>query len=203
MPPPPSVSRRSTGTRSKGGSTKRGGGENTRRAANVGTGSAPVTRRERGGGGGGGAGGGDGGYEAALLTSWGLPDHLAHLEPMFPTDVPQALDVADARDARAAERGVKVRWPAKRMSVGDMNKRVRSLVEWVGREQASLLERQRRRDALDASLRAAAAAGQDAQGRAADAATMKMMEELMEELIGFQEKFGPGAKSKERDRRVS
>ena len=28
--------------------------------------------------------------------------------------------------------------------------------------------------------------------------TMKMMEELMEELIGFQERFGPGAKSRER-----
>ena len=31
--------------------------------------------------------------------------------------------------------------------------------------------------------------------------TMKMMEELMEELINFQERFGPGAKAKERDRR--
>ena len=29
--------------------------------------------------------------------------------------------------------------------------------------------------------------------------TMKMMEELMEELIGFQERFGPGAK---RERRI-
>ena len=32
--------------------------------------------------------------------------------------------------------------------------------------------------------------------------TMKMMEELMEELIRFQERFGPGAKVKERDRRA-
>ena len=32
--------------------------------------------------------------------------------------------------------------------------------------------------------------------------TMKMMEELMEELISFQERFGPGAKVKERDRRA-
>jgi hypothetical protein len=31
-----------------------------------------------------------------------------------------------------------------------------------------------------------------------DKSTMKMMEELMEELIGFQERFGPGAKSRER-----
>jgi len=33
--------------------------------------------------------------------------------------------------------------------------------------------------------------------------TMKMMEELMEELISFQERFGPGAKTKERDRRAA
>ncbi len=32
----------------------------------------------------------------------------------------------------------------------------------------------------------------------AEKSTMKMMEELMEELIGFQERFGPGAKSRER-----
>lgn len=31
---------------------------------------------------------------------------------------------------------------------------------------------------------------------------MKMMEELMEELIGFQERFGPGMK-RERDRRTA
>ena len=31
---------------------------------------------------------------------------------------------------------------------------------------------------------------------------MKMMEGLMEELINFQERFGPGAKVKERERRI-
>lgn len=40
----------------------------------------------------------------------------------------------------------------------------------------------------------------DAVGGGEDS-TMKMMEELMEELIRFQERFGPGAKVKERDRR--
>ncbi len=33
--------------------------------------------------------------------------------------------------------------------------------------------------------------------------TMKMMEELMEELINFQERFGPGAKSRDRERRTA
>jgi hypothetical protein len=117
------------------------------------------------------------------------------------------------------------------MSVGDMNKRVRALVEWVGREQASASERYRRREALKAALGDATSLGALSLGDAGDTAmegvplsqrprppplsmtdgkvtegdianlgksTMKMMEELMEELIGFQERFGPGAKSRER-----
>jgi hypothetical protein len=136
------------------------------------------------------------------------------------------------------ERGVKVKWPAKRMSVADMNKRVRALVEWVGREQASALDRGRRREALERALCEQAEAekmaeeGEDLQMvdgnepaeqqqqlRASateftnqamsdsalemSARTMKMMEELMEELIRFQERFGPGAKIRERDRRLA
>lgn len=50
------------------------------------------------------------------------------------------------------ERGVKVKWPAKRMSVSDMNKRVRALVEWVGREQALAHDRERRKAALEEVL---------------------------------------------------
>ena len=209
-----------------------------------------------------------------LFTSWNLPDYLAHLEHMLPTDTPRPLEVragpggrGDSRE-RTTERGVKVKWPSKRMSVGDMNKRVRALVEWVGREQAIALDRGRRRDALEKSLKDEATKaperrangdncdgevggndGEDAKGERSDVAmvsdcdhtsespvqektlaqavgesqqdrdatmsamqmdgldlrssTMKMMEELMEELIGFQERFGPGAKSRERERRLA
>jgi hypothetical protein len=113
------------------------------------------------------------------------------------------------------------------MSVGDMNKRVRALVEWVGREQACASERYRRREALQAALGDAPSLGalldagditvdgvpsllrppapSTAEEKVtgdgvvkAEKSTMKMMEELMEELIGFQERFGPGLKSRER-----
>lgn len=183
-----------------------------------------------------------------LLTSWGLPDYLSHLEQMLPTQTPRPLEVRgfgtitngqDISD-RTTERGVKVKWPSKRMSVGDMNKRVRALVEWVGREQASAAERTRRREAIEKSLREARAPSVDPHShregegdeREGDAnspmvldrgavtdspteelrqppldglsapltldgpgpnpgkSTMKMMEELMEELISFQERFG-------------
>ncbi|KAF9049757.1 hypothetical protein BJ165DRAFT_1453476 [Panaeolus papilionaceus] len=178
--------------------------------------------------------------QQTLFTSWNLPDYLSHLEHILPTDVPQPLEVrssiaisgaaarADSTD-RTMERGVKVKWPAKRMSVGDMNKRVRALVEWVGREQASALDRGRRRQALEVALREPQLEEPDSTSDGTTAMevdqppnqqstpartnsqlypslemstqTMKMMEELMEELIGFQEKFGPGAKS--RDRRTN
>jgi len=164
---------------------------------------------------------------------------------MLPSGTPQPLEVRTGGTStrgesaeRTMERGVKVKWPAKRMSVADMNKRVRALVEWVGREQASALDRGRRREALEKALREQAEAekmaedGEEVQmvdgyGLAeqrqqlrasavefasqavsesaleVSARTMKMMEELMEELIRFQEKFGPGAKSRERDRRLA
>ena len=186
--------------------------------------------------------------QQSFFTSWNLPDYLSHLEQMLPTDTPQPLEVSagvsstSASHSRAEgsertmERGVKVKWPSKRMSVGDMNKRVRALVEWVGREQAGALDRGRRREALEKALRQQPANVLDAvdpndmammvdEATADDqqkketglsfaaqaiselasemsASTMKMMEELMEELIGFQERFGPGAKHREREKRL-
>lgn len=189
-----------------------------------------------------------------LLTSWSLPDYLAHLAHILPTDVPRPLEVhgftigsnGQATVEVTTERGVKVKWPSKRMSVGDMNKRVRAMVEWVGREQASAAERTRRKEALEIALKeiqlstSEEHANQGSDSRrtgglvvldggtltespdqerrtpilsssnpVADALrtqdgslTMKMMEELMEELIDFQERFGPGAKLKERERRA-
>lgn len=205
-----------------------------------------------------------------------------------------AAAMANATESMT-ERGVKVKWPAKRMSVADMNKRVRALVEWVGREQAIALDRERRKVALESALLAnqqaqmqmpavAEAAGESAvqsdptegldsqdknesgigkstpiavdgisltetliqekttasaaaTGRSSATSdptnesakdnpvvqaetkpillfgsfassrpsTTKMMEELMEELISFQERFGPGAKGqgKERSSRIA
>ncbi|KAF9241624.1 hypothetical protein BU15DRAFT_44726 [Melanogaster broomeanus] len=183
-----------------------------------------------------------------LFTSWNLPDYLAHLAHMLPTGTPRPLEVRSSgvgpggRESmdRTMERGVKVKWPSKRMSVGDMNKRVRALVEWVGREQAGALDRGRRREALEKALRGSTgglgdnSANTSARGSpmVVDNAfhspveshagelilttatmtvapldskmhqsTMKVMEELMEELITFQERFGPGVKSRDRERR--
>jgi len=223
VPPGPS-NRRSGGGRSRaGGSRRNPNGEAVRRpnGSGGGSGSAPPTSFSR-------TFSSSQQQQQPLLTSWGLPDYLAHLEPTLPSKIPQPLQLRGSCE----ERGVRVRWPGKRMSVGDMNKRVRALVEWVGREQASASERYRRREALKAALGDTTSLGALPLGDAGDTAvdgaplshrprpppppsmtdekgtegdianlgksTMKMMEELMEELIGFQERFGPGAKSRER-----
>ncbi|KAF9033311.1 hypothetical protein BDZ89DRAFT_1063055 [Hymenopellis radicata] len=151
-----------------------------------------------------------------LLTSWHLPDYLAHMENIFPTSTPAPLEVPSTGEngiELISERGVKTKWPGKRMSVIDMNKRVRALVEWVGREQASASERVRRREALEEALkqqaldenamvvdgvrtqsplpRPSSTAPFEKLGSATSSGkTMKLMEELMEELINFQERFG-------------
>ncbi|KAF7315617.1 Histone deacetylase complex subunit CTI6 [Mycena indigotica] len=148
-----------------------------------------------------------------MHTSWNLPDYLSHLEPILPSGVPQQPQVISGGPSASASRGeseerqevLKVKWPSKRMSVGDMNKRVRALVEWVGREQASASERNKRRQALEAALQeelardiAIRAENPDedipelvipkCEDRQAIFA-VKQMEGLMEDLIRFQEAY--------------
>ncbi|KAG7098596.1 hypothetical protein E1B28_000521 [Marasmius oreades] len=176
-----------------------------------------------------------------LFTSWNLPDYLAHLEAVLPTNVPKPLEVVSGITGRGesiertTERGVKVKWPSKRMSVVDMNKRVRALVEWVGREQASASERARRREFLENALKENALLDKEAEtsgagsdtmvldsgprsaspsaiqschedvllsgGESEHTSLMKDMEKLMTDLITFQERFGPGVKARDRERR--
>lgn len=174
--------------------------------------------------------------QQVLHTSWNLPDYLSHLQPLLPAETPPPLEVRHGPDGdRSLERGVKVKWPGKRMSVVDMNKRVRALVEWVGREQASALDRSRRKEALEKAVKEErlqqngmsmlnghvpmmvdqqphlnhSPEQQDAgsSSRASDVSqstgSLKLMEDLMQELIGFQERFGPGRnREREKERRT-
>jgi hypothetical protein len=87
------------------------------------------------------------------LTTWQLPDHLAHLSSLLPSEIPQPLNIkTGAGPETIQERGVKVKWPTRRMTIGDMNKRVRNMLEYVTREQAQHVERQARVAALEEAL---------------------------------------------------
>ncbi|CAG7854746.1 SubName: Full=Uncharacterized protein {ECO:0000313/EMBL:CCA66350.1} [Serendipita indica DSM 11827] len=88
-----------------------------------------------------------------FLTTWHLPDHLSHLQDYLPSEIPEPLDVrTGAGSETTQERGIKVKWPTKRMTIGDMNKRVRNILEYVTREQANHVERQTRVAALDEAI---------------------------------------------------
>jgi hypothetical protein len=81
--------------------------------------------------------------------TWGLPDHLSAFGSLLPETTPSALEVftpvprpsKQAREPAAVkldshlEPPHKVRYPAKRMTVAEMKKRVRSMLEFVGRIQ--------------------------------------------------------------------
>lgn len=109
---------------------------------------------------------------------WGMPDHLAHLAYLLPTAQPEPLSLslptskgAAPRSAASAaasnptganlgaspqpfgmatllEPATKVRFPGKRMTLGEMRKRVRIIGEYVTRTQVEAVERGRRRRAL-------------------------------------------------------
>lgn len=88
-----------------------------------------------------------------FLTTWQLPDHLAHLAQLLPSEIPQPLNIRTGAGAETIqERGVKVKWPTKRMTIGDMNKRVRNMLEYITREQMQHAERQARVAALEEAL---------------------------------------------------
>ncbi|KAF9510043.1 hypothetical protein BS47DRAFT_105838 [Hydnum rufescens UP504] len=86
--------------------------------------------------------------------SYNIPDHFSHLAPLLPHPTPQGVSVkvGPNEDNRILEKGVKVRWPPKRTTIGEMRRRVRGMMEYVARAQLEAGERERRADMLRAAL---------------------------------------------------
>jgi hypothetical protein len=75
------------------------------------------------------------------------------MQPHLPSEIPEPLNIRTSFGIETTqERGVKVKWPTKRMTVADMNKRVRNMLEYVTREQMQHDERQARVLALDEAI---------------------------------------------------
>lgn len=100
-------------------------------------------------------------------SSWGLPDHLSHLAHLLPSPHPEPLSVqlpstkglphshdnngSATRPSPHAftlldlpEQPTKVRFPGKRMTMGEMRKRVRGISDYITRTQLEALERGKR-----------------------------------------------------------
>jgi hypothetical protein len=76
-------------------------------------------------------------------SSYQIPDHLSHLSPLLPSLTPKGVEIRGV-----VEKGVKIRWPGKRTTIGEMRRRVRGMMEFVGRAQVEVGEKERRVEAL-------------------------------------------------------
>lgn len=102
-------------------------------------------------------------------SSWGMPEHLSHLAHLLPSPQPESLLVHmpstkglnHARSNQDVDHGTrpsphaftvldlsepptKVRFPGKRMTMGEMRKRVRNISDYITRTQLEALERGKR-----------------------------------------------------------
>ncbi|CAE6435399.1 unnamed protein product [Rhizoctonia solani] len=167
-----------------------------------------------------------------LPTTWSLPDHLSHLADLLPTPLPRGVPVRTSAGADLSiEKNAKIRWPGKRTTIGDMRKRVRGMLEWVGRAQAEAIDRAKRVEELERARRenerleneivpdeSAAGSGSSAisslppTGPLAPVklpdvqpvpavSTLQLLESLTRDLLGFQERFSDGGRLSERERR--
>ncbi|KEP53418.1 chitin synthase [Rhizoctonia solani 123E] len=168
-----------------------------------------------------------------LPTTWSLPDHLSHLADLLPSPLPRGVPVRTSAGADLSiEKNAKIRWPGKRTTIGDMRKRVRGMLEWVGRAQAEAIDRAKRVEELERVRRdnerldtevvpdeSAAGSGSSAISSlpptgslvpvklpdvhsAPTLSTLQLLESLTRDLLGFQERFSDGGRLNERERRV-
>lgn len=114
------------------------------------------------------------GAAAQAVAGWGMPDHLRHLAHLLPSPSPSPLSVpsiADPSEPPSIEPPTKVRFPGKRVTMPEMRKRARAVLEFVTRVQLEMSERDRRWNLLrDVNVQVKAARERDAQVKAQRAA---------------------------------
>ncbi|BGP40927.1 Histone deacetylase complex subunit [Rhodotorula kratochvilovae] len=113
------------------------------------------------------------GSNAVTTTfGWGMPEHLKHLAYLLPSQSPQPLVVTSAVDPSlpsVAEPSTKVRFPGKRVTMPEMRKRARTVLDFVTKVQLEMSERERRWDVLrDVNARIREARERDQVRRAAE-----------------------------------
>ncbi|BGP08930.1 putative histone deacetylase complex subunit cti6 [Rhodotorula toruloides] len=94
---------------------------------------------------------GTGAATSSGAFGWGLPEHLRHLAPLLPSQSPQLLEVPSVVDPTAPptlEPPTKVRFPGKRVTMPEMRKRARTVLEFVTKVQVEMSERDKRWEVL-------------------------------------------------------
>ena len=91
------------------------------------------------------------GAAAQAVSDWGMPDHLRHLAHLLPDTPPTPLSISslvDPSEPPTVEPPTKVRYPGKRVTMPEMRKRARAVLEFVAKVQIEMSERDRRWDLL-------------------------------------------------------
>ncbi|GAA6006521.1 uncharacterized protein JCM10292_003801 [Rhodotorula paludigena] len=88
---------------------------------------------------------------AGSTFGWGMPEHLKHLAFLLPSQSPAPLTLPSFLDPTAepvTEPATKVRFPGKRVTMPEMRKRARNVLEFVTKVQLEMSERERRWELL-------------------------------------------------------
>ncbi|TIA83875.1 hypothetical protein E3P92_01815 [Wallemia ichthyophaga] len=121
---------------------------------------------------------------------WNLPDHLQHLSHLLPTEQPEMLALRIPHGSSTSsmdtvkELPTRVKFPSKRMTIGEMKRRVRSVLEYVGRVQIEAAEKPAPPEVTE-------------DGKAPE--SIQMLDDLTRELIRFNDKFSTSTKRREEE----
>jgi hypothetical protein len=94
------------------------------------------------------------------VNGWGLPDHLKHLQYLLPSAAPIPLDVpsstgsAEIPDSGHLEPPTRIRFPTKRITMSEMKKRAKHILEYMTRIQIEMSEQERRNEIVAAAAAA-------------------------------------------------
>lgn len=136
-----------------------------------------------------------------------MPEHLAHLAYLQP---PTTGEEETERATPPSQPGlplpfalmtpidpaIKIRYPQKRMTLGEMRKRVRTINEYVTRVQIEAVEREKRVQFLASVVPNTESDTNEAVP--AIPMSMQLIEQLTDDLNQFQRRFGPSAASSTR-----
>ncbi|SCV69978.1 BQ2448_1372 [Microbotryum intermedium] len=141
-------------------------------------------------------------------SGWGIPEHLKHLSHLLPTSNPQPIYVPCKRPFNsyssttpptAAEAPTKIRFPNKRITMPEMRKRARNVLEYLTRVQIEMSDREKRIEHVEKSTLSSgsrpsgsAVAGQEHPASSEHLDSMSLMDELTKDIIMFQKTYFEG-----------
>ncbi|KAH9821520.1 hypothetical protein DFH28DRAFT_1092565 [Melampsora americana] len=82
------------------------------------------------------------------MSGWGLPDHLGYLSYLLPTSTPEPICL----EGKSLEAPTKVKFPGKRVTIADLKKRSKHIVDYLQKVQIETCEREKRSELIQKSL---------------------------------------------------